>query len=125
MNQQWPQDSTKIETIGLNGNEEPLSIANYFSKDDKIKALEQENAELKARVEAEIKLKSKWRRKYEVIKPPRPSRRTQKSQKALDLIAAREDGDTTYTLTDISKLLDMPYSTIKSMAYSYRQAIKG
>jgi hypothetical protein len=121
----WPKDNVKIETIGRNG----LDSANddlgaYFSQQDEINALKKENEHLKKRVEAEIKLKSKWKCKYDKIKPERKSIRTKKNQRALDLIASRENGDRTYSLAEIGRMLDIRYGTLKNMAYLYRQCIK-
>ena len=130
---EWPTNE-RIENIGVNGNNGEhyaLEAANdvgevfsYFVKDDEIKALKKENEELKKRLHREIKAKSKWKGKFEKVRPARKSIRTKKNQKAIDLIAARENGDKTYSLADIGRLLDIRYSTLKNMAYMYRQSIK-
>jgi len=99
-------------------------LSAYFSQQDQIEALKKEVDRLNALLKSEIKLKSKWKCKYEKIKPERKSIRTKKNQRAIDLIAARENGDLTYSLADIGRMLEIRYGTLKNMAYTYRQCIK-
>ena len=111
-----------LECNGLDSANDDIGA--YFSQQDEIKELRKEVEQLKKRVEIEIKSKSKWKCKYDKIKPERKSIRTKKNQLALDLIAARENGDLTHSLADIGRMLDIRYGTLKNMAYLYRQCIK-
>lgn len=121
----WREYSSKEGRIYK---KEPVSanddLSDYFSQQDQIEALKKEVDRLNARLKSEVKAKSKWKCKYEKIKPERKSIRTKKNQRAIDLIAARENGDLTYSLADIGRMLEIRYGMLKNMAYTYRQCIK-
>ena len=99
-------------------------LNNYFAQQDRIAALEAEVAELKKRVELEIKNKSKWKSRYENVKPAAKSRRLEKNQRALHMIAQREAREISTTLADIGRQCGVKYGTLKHMAYEYRQCLK-
>jgi hypothetical protein len=119
----WPTDE-RMNNIGPNGNDgDHYELTNYLSKEDIINALKKENELLKKRVESEIKSKSKWKCKFEKVRPERKSIRTVKNQTAINMICAREKGDKTHSLADIGRLLNIRYGTLKNMAYMYRQSV--
>lgn len=85
--------------------------------------IKEENEELKRKLVKALRLKSKYKRLYEKLKPPRKSKRLEKTQKALDMIAEREAG-AQMTLRYISEQTGVNYNTLTTLAWQYRQAIK-
>jgi hypothetical protein len=127
----WPTDEEtekRMVPIMQNGGDgahhNELELGSYLSAQDEVKQLRKEVDHLKKRLELEIKLKSKWKCRFNKSRPPRESIRTKKNQQALELIAKRESGDKTHSLADIGRLLDIKPGTLKNMAYMYRQSVK-
>ncbi len=122
----WPSDETRIEAIMQNGNEGDhypgIGLDDYLEDKGEIKALKKQVEQLEARLQREIKAKSKWKVRYESIKPERKSIRTKKNQQALDMITALDNGDKSKSLADIGRLLDIKYGTLKNMAYRHRKS---
>lgn len=100
-----------------------MNLNKYFSLKDQIATLEAEIKRLEGRVRAEQKAKSKWKSKYEAVKPEAKSRRLAKNQKAYDMIAQREAGEIDTSLADIGRECGVNYGTLKHMAYEYRQCL--
>lgn len=101
-----------------------MNLNEFFSLKDRVAELEAEVETLKNRIRTEQKAKSKWRTRYEAVKPAAKSRRLAKNQKAYDMIAQREAGEIDATLADIGRECGVNYGTLKHMAYEYRQCLK-
>ena len=122
----YHRDKSKIEALEKENEEFKLEIGRLkrkmvreIKKQEKIH--QKEITELKRRLRNQTKDKSKWRTKYENIKPNNKSKRLAKNQKALDMIAEREAGTLKISLVDIGMECGVNYGTLKHMAYEYRQ----
>jgi hypothetical protein len=100
-----------------------LGLELYLLEQEEIIFLRKEVKKLNKKLLCESKAKSYWKCKFEKVRPERKSIRTVKNQTAIDMISSRENGDKTYSLADIGRLLSIRYGTLKNMAYMYRQSI--
>ena len=80
--------------------------------------LKQQIEHLKKSLEAQIKLKSKYKRKYEKLKEQVTGKKPKsRCAIAIDMIAAGE------MLTETARKAGLAYSTVKGLARDYRKAL--
>ena len=92
------------------------SIADFVSKDDQIIELTKKNLLL-------MKNNSKWKRKYEELKSPRPTIRKSRVSKAEVFVKAWIDGDKSLRFKDIADKCFLSIETIKNISYKLRHNI--
>jgi DNA-binding NarL/FixJ family response regulator len=102
-------------------------LSEYFSKDDRIKELELELADITRKYNNEMTYTSKWKAKYYSVTKgkPRLSHPVVKSRtsKAKVLIKAWQGGDRSLSLQQIADQVFLSYETIKAISSNLRRKL--
>lgn len=96
-------------------------ITQYFAMEDRIKQLESDNKLLRKKLKSEQSLSSKhkvkWRKLYEEHNPPIVTR----SDKAMILIAQKNNGELKMTLRQIASKCFITYQHARSLSVTQRK----